>query len=393
MPALSGLTPLEAADTPVLNRLAASGLFGLVDPDTRSKTPNTHTGCGILLGVPPSEINRLKRGPIEASGAGRPLKPGDIAIRANFATLDKEPGGYRIVDRRAGRIDEGTQALADAVNRIELGDGVTAELLPTDQHRCVLVLSGPGLDHRVSDTDPGDRGMPGSVRACRPRDPAAERTAQKINRFVGAAAEILAGHPVNVARAGSGLPPANGVITRSAGAAMTLQNVVRDRGISAAVVAGCNTVIGLARALGFEVVTEAGFTADADTDLPGKMNAALAALQRHDLVYIHVKAPDLFAHDRDPLGKQRFLERFDRHLEVLQAAGIVIALSADHSTDSNTGAHASDPVPALISGPGVEASRGIAAVKFGESACAEGTMPRQDGHDFLLRLLSTAAGG
>jgi 2,3-bisphosphoglycerate-independent phosphoglycerate mutase len=389
--ALSGKTPLEAAHTPVFNRLAGSGQFGLVDPESPEKTPNTHTGCGTLLGVPPSVVDRLKRGPVEASGAGHPLEPGEIAIRANFATLEHDAGARRVVDRRAGRIYEGTRELAVALNGVDLGDGVSAELLPTDQHRCVLVLSGPGLDHRVSDTDPGDRGMPGHVRTCQPRDPAAERTAQKINRFVEIAHARLSGHPVNRLRAESGLLPANGVITRGAGAALVLKNILHDRGISAALVSGCNTVIGLARALRFEVMSDDRFTADANTDLPGKMAAALLALQRHDLVYVHIKAPDLFAHDHDPSGKKAFLERIDVQVAALEQAGVIIALSSDHSTDSNTGAHTADPVPALIYDPVGAAGRNRIEVNFGESACADGTMRRQDGHDFLLRLLDLAA--
>jgi 2,3-bisphosphoglycerate-independent phosphoglycerate mutase len=390
-PALGGRTPLEAARTPVMNRLAGSGYYGQVDPDQRGKVANTHTGCGILLGVLPEVVSRLKRGPVEASGAGRTLKPGEIAVRANFATLQEEAGGSMVVDRRAGRICTGTKDLAAALKAVDLGDGISGGLLSTDQHRCVLVLSGPGLDPRVSDTDPGDLHMPGFVRTCLARDGAATLTAEKINRFLEIARHRLNGHPVNLARIEAGLPPANGVITRSAGAALALANLVKDLGVSAALVAACNTVTGLARALDFEVVSEPGFTADAETDLPGKMHAALAALQRHDLVYIHIKAPDIFAHDHQPEGKSAFLERVDAVLEILEQAGVIIALSADHSTDSNSGAHTADPVPALIYDPSsvlcVEAVR----VNFGESACAAGNMPRQSGHELLLRVLDLMA--
>jgi 2,3-bisphosphoglycerate-independent phosphoglycerate mutase len=386
-PALGGRTPLEAACTPVMNRLAGSGYHGLVDPEQRGKVANTHTGCGTLLGVLPEVLSRLKRGPVEASGAGRTLKPGEIAVRANFATLQEAAGGSLVVDRRAGRICTGTLELAATLSDVDLGDGISGGLLSTDQHRCVLVLSGPGLDPRVSDTDPGDHGMPGFVRTCVARDAAADLTAEKINRFVEIARHRLSGHPVNLARIEAGLPPANGVITRSAGAALALENRVKDLGIRAALVAGCNTVIGLARALDFKVVSEPGFTADAETDLPGKMHAALQALELHDLVYIHIKAPDIFAHDHQPEGKSAFLERVDAALGMLEKAGMIIAISADHSTDSNSGAHTADPVPALLfdpcGAPEVEALQ----LNFGETACAAGNMPRQTGHAFLLRVL------
>jgi 2,3-bisphosphoglycerate-independent phosphoglycerate mutase len=386
-PALGGKTALEAARTKVMNRLAGSGYYGLVDPEQPGKVANTHTGCGTLLGVLPEVLSHLKRGPVEASGAGRALKPGEIAVRANFATLREEAGGIMVVDRRAGRICTGTQDLAAALAAVDLGDGISGGVLSTDQHRCVLVLSGPGLDPHVSDTDPGDRGMPGFVRTCVARDAAATLTAEKINRFVEIARHRLGGHPVNLARIEAGLPPANGVITRGAGAALALENRVRDLGISAALVAGCNTVIGLAKALDFEVLSGPGFTADAETDLPGKMNAALAALQRHDLVYIHIKAPDIFAHDHQPEGKSAFLERVDAALETLEQAGVIIGLSADHSTDSNSGAHTADPVPALLFDPSAATGAEALQPNFGETACAGGNMPRQTGHEFLLRVL------
>jgi len=388
-PLLGGSTPLEAANTPVMDHLAGSGLYGLVDPEKSGKVPNTHTGCGTLLGVLPDVVNRLKRGPVEASGAGRDLKPGDIAIRANFCTLQEQAGKLAVVDRRAGRIRTDTRELAAALTPLDLGDGITAELIPTDQHRCVLVLSGPGLDPRVTDTDPGDSGMPGSVKNCLPKHDTADLTARKINRFVHIAHQRLSRHPFNLARIEAGQLPANGVITRGAGAGLALENVVKDRGISAALVAGCNTVIGLAKALGFEVITEPGFTADIDTDLPAKMNAALAALERHDLVYIHIKAPDIFSHDQDPAGKKEFLERVDAALEILLQADVNIAISADHSTDCNTGAHTADPVPALLYAASGQGKKG--SLVFGETACGGGTMPRQTGHMFLLRMLDLMA--
>lgn len=389
--ALGGRTPLEAADTPVMDRLASSGWYGLVDPEKPGKVPSTHTGCGLLLGVPPGEMSRMKRGPVEASGAGRILETGDIAIRANFSTLEQHPDGLRVIDRRAGRITGDTPKLAAALKNVDLGDGIFADLVPTDQHRCVLVLTGSGLDPHVSDTDPGDRGMPGFVKVCKPGAVNAERTAEKINLFLKIANDRLSEHPVNQARARAGQLPANGVITRGAGAAMAPENMVRDRGISAALVAGCNTVIGLAKTLKFDVLSQPGFTADAHTDLQQKMHTAVAAMERHDLVYVHIKAPDLFAHDHDPEGKRDFLERVDSALGILEQAGVMIALSADHSTDSNTGAHTADPVPALLYDPAAITEGAAREVKFGEQACASGNMPRQTGHSLLLSLLGRMA--
>ena len=386
--ALGHRTPLEAADTPVLDRLAGSGQFGMVDPIEPGVIPNTHTGCGALFGVFPDDLQKLRRGPLEASGAGRILQPGEVAVRANFATLETEPGGLRIADRRAGRISEDTAELAEALGMVDLGDGIVAELQPTDQHRCVLVLSGQGLDARVGDTDPGDQAMPSRVASCHPLVPEAAATAEKINRFIEEAHRRLSAHPLNRARMAAGKFPATGVITRGAGSAYSLDNVLHGRGVSAAVVAGCNTVLGLSRTLGLEVKTDPRFTAAANTDLPAKMETALAALEVHDLVYVHVKAPDLFAHDLQPENKRNFLELCDESLDTLDKAGVLVALAADHSTDSNTGAHTADPIPALLYDPAEREARPPARINFGEQACSDGNMPRQSSHELLLKLLN-----
>jgi 2,3-bisphosphoglycerate-independent phosphoglycerate mutase len=387
---VSGLddqTPLEAAHTPVLNRLAASGLYGLVDPIGRGEVPNTHSGCGVLLGVLPGETSRNRRGPIEASGAGLALEPGDIAVRANFATLENHVDGLLVSDRRAGRITSGTDQLAAVLTDVDLGEGVTASLQPTDQHRGVLVLSGPGLDQAVSDTDPGDHGDTALVQTCQPKRAGAEKTAEKINLFVAEAHRRLNKHPLNEERVRSGKLPANGVLTRGAGEIFRLEPIFQPNGLNVAVVAGCNTVLGLARILGFEAVTDPRFTASFDTDLDAKMRAVLAALDSKQLVYLHVKAPDLFAHDLNPVAKRDFLERLDKSLQILYDSGAIIALAADHTTDSNTGVHTADPVPALIYDPRQVPGEEPTPVNFGEAACRNGSMPRRKSHDFLLQLV------
>ena len=390
VPELDGKTPLEAAYTPVLDRLASEGLYGLVDPIIPGEIPNTHSGAGMLLGLLPEQAGHLKRGPVEASGAGRVLMAGEIAVRANFATLETRDGTLFVTDRRAGRITAGTDELAAVLSDVDLGDGVHANLVATDQHRGVLVLSGPGLDASVSDTDPGDGAMPAALKPCLPLSPEAELTARKINRFINEAHRRLVDHPINIARVRDGKPPANGLITRGAGAQFSLDNILHAHGISATVVSGCNTVRGLGRIFGFDTVSDPRFTAALDTDLNAKMAAVRSALRDHDMVYLHVKAPDICSHDRNPLAKRDFLQRLDAALAPLLETEAIIAIAADHTTDSNSGFHTADPVPVLISQPGSDQSSSpvkFAPVKFGEAACRQGNMPRQLSNEFLQRLI------
>ena len=384
-PELDGKTQLEAADTPTLNRLAGTGLYGLVDPITPGEIPHTHSGTGMLMGLLPEQVDRLNRGPVEAAGAWRVLAPGDIALRTNFATIERRDGELLVTDRRAGRVTAGTGELAASLTDVDLGDGIYANLLSTDQHRGVLVLSGPGLDASISDTDPRESLLHTTLKACRPLIPEAELTADKINRFIDEAHRRLVDHPVNIARGRDGKPCASGIITRGAGAHFGLDNALQSLGIKAAIVSGCNTVLGVGRIFGFDAITDPRFTATVETDLNAKVAAVGAALEDHDMVFIHVKAPDICSHDRQPLAKRDFLQRLDKALAPLLDTGSVIAVAADHSTDSNTGFHTADPVPALIWKP--DAGQSVESVKFGEAACSQGAMDRQHSFEFLQKVL------
>ena len=389
---LRGQTPLEAAYTPALDGLAAAGRYGLVDPISQGAKPNTHSGAGLLLGLEPAELQKLMRGPVEAEGAGRVLQAGEVALRANFAHVKSSFGGFTVQDRRAGRITEGAKELAAVLSHVDLGDGVVAEFQSTHQHRGVLVLSGEGLDPGVSDTDPGDEELPAPVLKCMSlsQAPAARRTAEKINLYLKLAHDLLQNHPVNIARSLAGNHPANGIITRGAGSRGVLHNVIRRQGLGAAVVSGCNTVCGLGRMFGFEVITNAAFTGGVDTDIAGKIQAALDALQRNDIAFVHFKAPDVCAHDRKPAAKRDFLERMDKALAPLVNQKIITALAADHSTDSNSGIHTAHPVPALFYSP--DHGAGLVGMNFSERSCLNGSMNRQNSSDFLQKVLAAMKG-
>jgi 2,3-bisphosphoglycerate-independent phosphoglycerate mutase len=386
-PALGGATPLEAANTPHLDALASAGLCGLVDPLIPGVPVGTHTGTGILLGLVPADARRLARGAIEAAGLGLLVEQGDVTLRCNFSTLVADGGGLRIVDRRAGRIRHGTDQLAAALNHIPLQNGITATLHPATEHRAVLRLAGLGLTGAITNTDPGFDGVSARVLLSQPLgvdDPDGVRTARAVNSFVREAFQRLVNHPVNVYRQAQGLPPANGIITRGAGMVQTARNVLHHFGVKAALVAAERTVIGLGRLFHFTVINEKGFTGACDTDLNGKIRAAIGALDSHDLVFLHIKGPDLCAHDLDPLGKKAFLEAVDKALMPLLGRDLAIAVSGDHSTDSNTGGHCGDPVPSLLFAP---LGRRDAATAFGENTCMQGGLGRITGASLLLTLL------
>ncbi len=389
VPALDARTPLEAAQTPVLDRLASLGACGIVDPLSPGVRVGTHVGAGMLMGLHPEDARRLRRGPVEAAGVGLEMSVDDVAFRCNLATLEERNGELYVVDRRAGRCHEGNEELCAALDRTALPGGVEATLRPATGPRAVLRLVGAGLSESVSDSDPGDSAsLPCKLLSCRPTDagdPAAERTSAAVDRLLQEAFERLGAHPVNVAREGRGLPVANGILTRGAGKLFGLRNAIRDAGLRSVVISAESTVIGLGRLFGSKTITRPGMTADIHTDLDAKVAAAREALADHDVVFVHVKGTDLCAHDRLPVEKRDFLERIDAALAPLADDGVPIAVSADHSTDSNTGRHTGDPVPSLMYWPGIAPG---GPVEFGERTCWSGTLGRLSASQFLRRFLS-----
>jgi 2,3-bisphosphoglycerate-independent phosphoglycerate mutase len=382
--ALGGRTPLEAALTPTLDRLAREGRTGLADPLAPGVTPDTAAGSLAIFGQPP---RALARGPVEAIGAGLELGPDDVAFRANLATVDDDG---RLVDRRAGRIRDGVEELAAALDGLPLPGGsvdrVTVRVRRGTEHRLALVLSGRGLSSAILGSDPGDGAPPGPPLTPRPLDPRHEpaaKTARVLALFEQEARRVLGDHRVNRERRASGLPVANAVLTRGAGHVHRLLPLeLGGLALSAACVSGDRTVLGIAATVGAETITGETMTANLDTDLAAKFAAAAEALGRHDLVVLHLKGADIAAHDRRPDWKVQFVEAIDRHLGELLAAHsspLRVALASDHATLSEAGHHAADPVPVLAWGPGIEPD---ATIELSERAAAGGGFGR-----FPLQLL------
>ncbi len=392
-PQLNGKTPLEAAATPTMDHLALHNQCGMMDPLRPGLAADTHTGVGMLFGLPPKDALRLRRGPIEAAGINLELRRGDILLRANFATVEKQARGYRIMDRRAGRISDEAAPLCAALQDVPVAPGITASLHAATQHRAVLRLRGEAdgepLSAQISDTDPGGHAMQRGILQAAPSpsaspDAAAARTAQALNCFTQRAHAILQKHPVNARRLAQGKPPANGIIARSAGRHQPLPNLLTDIGLKVAAVAGEMTILGLAKLFDFACYHSPLFTSLPDTDLAEKLRLGEQALATHDLVFVHIKGTDTAAHDKNPALKAEFIARFDRELGNLNLKSHIIGVCADHSTDSLRGEHNGDPVPVLLANPG---GRRDLVKRYNETDCIAGALSRITAQDFLTVLL------
>ncbi len=118
-----------------------------------------------------------------------------------------------------------------------------------------------------------------------------------------------------------------------------------------------------------------GATGYIDTDYRGKGAAAIEALEKYDLVFVHVEAPDEASHNGDAAAKVRAIEDIDRHVvgpvrEALERFGSWrMLVLPDHYTLTKGGAHYGEPVPFAMCGEGIEAS---GAAGFTEKAAAAG---------------------
>lgn len=376
-------TPLEAAPKPNLDWFAANGMNGLLDPIGPGVRAGSDTSHLALFGYDPVEVY-TGRGPFEAAGVGLELQKGDVAFRCNFASVDEN---LVLTDRRAGRIKEGTDQLAKALDGMKLGR-IRVLFKEGTEHRAVLVFRGKGLSAAVSDTDPHEEGQ--RILTSKPTNGKGKSTAKALNAFTRKAYEILKDHPVNQARVEKGLPPANMVVCRGGGIAPDIEPVTKRYELKAAGIAGVALIKGMYRSTGMDVIEVKGATGGLDTDMVAKAEAALMALTTYDLVVVNVKAPDLCGHDGKPSEKIKVIERADAmmgHLKAHLPQDVVVAITADHSTPCILKDHSGDPVPVTVFGDGVRVDE---VPHFDERSVARGSLGRMRGQDLMPILLNQA---
>ena len=397
VPELDGKTPLEALDAPHLDRLAAAGLCGMLNPISPGRIIGSDTAHMAILGYDPFQFYK-GRGPFEAKGVGLDVLPGDVAFRCNFATVD----GRKLVDRRAGRIKSGTDQLAAAINA-KAGlicdpvdrSGVQCLFKESVEHRAALVLRGEGLDHRITEVDPHHEGV--DYPDCEPlpeaaNDPAAQKTARIVNEWVRLAHEALAAHPLNAARVAEGLPPANAALPRGVGTAVDLEPFAHKYGLHGAMIVEVDLVRGLGDYLAMDVVDVPEATGGKDTDEIAIAAAVVKALEDHDFVLANIKAPDLGGHDGDVPQKMAAIAKVDHAiaylLDHLDFTRTVIMVTGDHCTPISVGDHTGDAVPAVFYGAGVRPDE---VATFGERPCMRGGLGNFTGAD-IMTLLTNFAG-
>jgi 2,3-bisphosphoglycerate-independent phosphoglycerate mutase len=401
-PVLDGRTPLEAAATPNLDALAARGRTGTVVTVGPGIAPESDIGVFGILGYDPSE-EHPGRGVLEALGIGMDLADGDLAYRINFATCDWPD----IIDRRVGRdlSSEEAHALADEVNEGLQLPGASFRLEATVEHRGALVIradDGP-LSANVTNTDPAYRreGHLGvALESFEPvvatataldDSPEAGRAADLTNAFVEGAVRVLDASPVNAERRARGSLPGNLILTRDGGDHLPRLQPIRDRfGWGWGCFVEMPVERGISVALGMDTVDAprldpVGFGTAAQEAYAAWADLALEALDAYQALYVHIKGPDVPAHDGRAEDKRDVIAAIDHAFfgEVLPKIRFdrtVVGVLADHATSCVRKAHTADPVPLVLAG-GPFASDG--SIAYGEGACAEGSLGELRGVEVL----------
>ncbi|MDD1678248.1 MAG: 2,3-bisphosphoglycerate-independent phosphoglycerate mutase [Methanomicrobiales archaeon] len=373
-PDLNGKTPLQAAATPLLDRLATQGVCGIMDTIGPGIRPGSDTSHLSLLGYPP-ERYYTGRGPLEAEGCGIHMEKGMIGFRGNYATLGKDG---TILDRRAGRIHETWELSAAIQQGVDLSlFGITFGFCSGAGHRAALALKGEGLGPEVSSNDPKREGVvPPVVRPCTDRK-ADRKTADACNEFVRQSHEILEDHPLNRTRVSRGEPPANIVLIRGAGEMGYFESFEERYHLRGSVIAAATLITGIGKVVGLRHVPVAGATGSVDTNLKGKIAAAVRELEQQDFVLLNIKGADEAAHDGNARVKKQFIERIDASLSpLLELSDCLLVVCGDHSTPCTIRDHSADPVPLLLHGEGVRVD---SVQRFDEFSCAQGGLHRLPG--------------
>jgi 2,3-bisphosphoglycerate-independent phosphoglycerate mutase len=327
------LTPLEAAATPNLDRLARDGAQGRMIPVAPGITPGSGPGHLGLFGYDPLEF-QVGRGVIEALGLGLELKAGDIAARANFCTLNEK--GI-VTDRRAGRIETKlTGELCALLSRkIKKAEDVQVIIKPGKGHRFVVIFRGKGLEGPLTDADPNREGLP--VPTAEPTDPKSvpqKKTAAVVADFFRQALAVLAGKK-----------PANGFLLRGIAHQPEIPAFQERYGLKPACLAVYPMYKGLAQLVGMTKI-------EGPQTIAEQFQRYLAEYDNYNYFFIHYKYTDMYGEDGNFAAKKKAIEEFDAALPILlQKRPEVLAITGDHSTPCALKSHSWHPQPVLLCSP------------------------------------------
>jgi 2,3-bisphosphoglycerate-independent phosphoglycerate mutase len=348
---VNGKTELDAAKTPNLDALTQGSACGLHLPVALGITPGSGPGHLSLFGYDPVEW-QIGRGVLEALGLGVELKKTDVAIRVNYATLDKGV----VKDRRAGRppTEESRKITERLQKEISKIDDVEIIFSPGMEHRFAVVFRFPeplpNGSAALKDTDPQKEGNPPIPLI--PGTPQAERVAKIAEILIGNITEIIKNEP-----------RANFVLLRGFAQVPDIPHFPDAYGLHPLCIAVYPMYRGLARLIGMDAPALTG-------DIREEIDFLKKNYHDYDFFFMHVKKVDSYGEDGNFDGKVHKIEEFDQALpEILALNPDVLIITGDHSTPSVLKSHSWHPVPVLLKSPYV---LGRTSQAFTERECLKG---------------------
>lgn len=375
---LGGKTPLQYANTPNMDFLAANGEMGTVRTVPEGFPPGSDVANLSVMGYNPQEYY-TGRSPLEAVSMGIELDDNDVAFRCNLVTLSGE-GKYEekaMVDYSSDEIT--TPEAGELIGEVNTRLGSDAlRFYAGISYRHLLVWKGGPSGGDL--TPPHDI----SGRVITRYLPKGEGGETLLN-LMKESNKFLPGHPVNKKRAGSGLRPANSVWFWGQGKRPAIPKFYDKYRLTGSVISAVDLIKGIGICAGLDVVEVEGATGNIHTNFRGKTLAALDELKKgKDFVYIHVEAPDEAGHRGELENKIKAIEEVDKMLGQLleglnQFDGYKIMLLPDHPTPMSTRTHSSNPVPFAIYTKGQENKNAT----YDEEAAVKSSFMILAGHELM----------
>ena len=378
LPEHGGKTCLELARTPNMDAMAKGGRLGLVRTIPPGMDPSSACACMSILGYDPVVYYR-GRSAIEALSMGDPVTEGETAFRCNLVTV----ADGKMRSHSAGHISsEEARQLVAALNdsmgteQVHFYPGVSYRHLCKIVGREDTLLAECTPPHNIPDKD---------IREYLPRGGGSDILRDLMVR----SESVLERHPVNVARVSRGALPATMIwLFWGSGALPEVPSFTERYGVSAALTSGVDLLRGLARMTDMAVLEISGVTDDAGNDYTAQASGALAALEQHDLVIIHIEAPDEAGHAGSVEEKVGAIQRTDEEVIGPLLRGVQGALRAlvmpDHATPIEKRTHSREPIPFMLWGAGIAPN---GAQRFTEVEAKSTQLFIEQGHTLMGRLL------
>lgn len=400
-PDLNGKTPLAAAVTPNLDKLAKNGAMGEVISVGKGIAPESDIAVFNMLGYKFQHDDYVGRGVIEAIGVGTDFKDGDLALRGNFSTLN---GDGIIIDRRAGRKierDDANTIAKEIEQKIKFSVPNTSVVVaPTIGHRVTVRIrcEGESLSSEITNTDPAYSRIAGmgiakavsdfmKIERCLPLSDSASSklTAKLVNEFTEQSLEIMKQSDVNKKRKQDGKKLLNSILLRDAGNKYPKATPINElHSMNFSCIVDMPVELGIS-----EVLKMKAFEAGGLADYEEKARVAAKAMETQNAIYVHLKGPDEFGHDGDAIGKMKNIEEIDKRffgtlLDNIDIKKVSVMVSADHSTPCIIKAHSDDPVPILVSGESIKKDQ---TVRVTEEEAKKGSMGLLEGSQVVKTCL------